>query len=152
MEGRKANDLPGLTVRINIISFNLVTIYYFFPPSVWTFWQVLGTELGRYWTTIEKDTSTTTKQQTQTPDSPSPFTSANITTDYVMNQLLTPLHPGQRTSLHVRQLWKPLQTSPLRPLTAANITTEYVLNALFPDSPLPHPAQTHLYTTPSTIN
>ena len=29
LEGRKADNLPGLTVRINIISFNLVTIM---PP------------------------------------------------------------------------------------------------------------------------
>ena len=34
LEGRKADDLPGLTVRINIISFNLVIIYYFSPLSL----------------------------------------------------------------------------------------------------------------------
>ena len=75
-----------------------------------------------------------TKQQTQTPDSPSPLTAANITTDYVMNQLFDP--PPPRTK-HISTCAATMKTTidVPSPLTAANITTENILNAFFPDSP-----------------
>ena len=89
LEGRKA-DSPGLTVR------NLMTIifmysyhycFFFLFSPVGPFDKYSGLKLDNTGSDIDKDTSTTPtiQQQTRTPDSPSPLTALNITTQDVMN-------------------------------------------------------------------